>query len=37
MDVGKGWGRGVGDALPSIPPAEAEGSSADLQSRMETT
>lgn len=40
MDVGKGWGKGTGDALPSAPqqqpaPARAEGSSTGLQSWME--
>lgn len=40
MDVGKGWGKGTGDALPSAPqqqpaPAGAEGSSTGLQSWME--
>lgn len=40
MDVGKGWGKGTGDALPSAPQqqpalARAEGSSTGLQSWME--
>lgn len=40
MVVGKGWGKGTGDALPSAPQqqpalARAEGSSTGLQSWME--